>query len=491
MTDQQPAIGMEVRPLGLFAGQGSVGAGAAAGAATYDPQRQQYQFVGAGSPNAGDQDQCQCLWQQMTGDFILHAQATVRDPAPAARASLGWTVRATLDADAAHVSAVLDGTGHATLQYRRSAGAAAEELPSGLYGADVVQLERQGTHYRLAAARFGEPLSTLAVSHSALDAAVYVALFVATQPSAVRFSNVRLIVPAPAGGVAASQALGSQLEILEVASGQRQLIYSAAVPFEAPNWTPDGAALLYNSAGHLYRFDLASKTAQPLDTGFAIHNNNDHVLSFDGTQLGISHHNPADQGHSIIYTLPSQGGTPQRVTAQGPSYLHGWSPDGRFLVYTGMRAGAADIYRIAVAGGAETRLTQAPGLNDGAEYTPDGRFIYFNSVRTGRMQIWRMQADGSQQEPVTDDPFNNWFPHISPDGQQIVFLSYGPDVAPGDHPPYKQVYLRTLAVAGGIPRVVAYVYGGQGTINVPSWSPNSRYLAFVSNSGPLPQPAQE
>jgi Tol biopolymer transport system component len=219
-----------------------------------------------------------------------------------------------------------------------------------------------------------------------------------------------------------------------------------------------------------------------VNTGFASSNNNDHVLSFDGRTLAISHHSAEDHNASIVYTVPVGGGTPRRVTKLGPSYLHGWSPDGKFLVYTGQRGGEFDIYRIPVDGGDETRLTSVPGLDDGPEYSPDGRDIYFNSVRSGTMQIWRMRADGTAPQQITSDQYNNWFPHVSPDGRWIVFLSFMKDVAPDDHPFYKQVYLRLMPTAGGPPRVVGYVYGGQGTINVPSWSPDSRRVAFVSNT---------
>jgi Tol biopolymer transport system component len=170
------------------------------------------------------------------------------------------------------------------------------------------------------------------------------------------------------------------------------------------------------------------------------------------------------------------------VTANGPSYLHGWSPDGRWLVYTGQRSGELDVYKIPATGGDEIRLTTAPGLDDGPEFTPDGAHIYFNSSRSGRMQIWRMRPDGSGQEQVTKDGFNNWFPHISPDGKWIAYIAFPPDVAPDDHPFYKPVMLRLMPVGGGPARVIAYLYGGQGTINVPSWSPDGTRLAFVSNS---------
>jgi Tol biopolymer transport system component len=247
-------------------------------------------------------------------------------------------------------------------------------------------------------------------------------------------------------------------------------------------------AVIYNISGQscarglLRRFNLADKTGTFIKPGACTNNNNDHVLSFDGTMLGISGQS-ASGGQSCIFTVPVAGGEPKAVTPLTPSYLHGWSPDGRFLVYTGGRGGKFDVYKIPSDGSApETRLTDAPGLNDGPEYTPDGNWIYFNSSRTGTMQLWRMKPDGQGQEQVTNDAFNNWFPHISPDGKWIAFLSYGKEVAPEDHPYYKQVYLRLLPIEGGTPKVIAYVYGGQGTMNVPSWSPDSRKIAFVSNT---------
>jgi Tol biopolymer transport system component len=199
--------------------------------------------------------------------------------------------------------------------------------------------------------------------------------------------------------------------------------------------------------------------------------------------LGISDQS-TDEGRSTIFTLPATGGTPRRITPKTPSYLHGWSPDGKYLVYTGGRDGEFDIYRIPSDGsGEEVNLTpSSKGLDDGPEYAPDGSAIYFNSVRSGTMQIWRMKPDGSEPVQLTDDAFNNWFPHVSPDGREIVFISYGKDVEPAQHPYYKQVYLRRMPASGGPAKVIAYVYGGQGTINVPSWSPDGRMIAFVSNS---------
>jgi Tol biopolymer transport system component len=185
-----------------------------------------------------------------------------------------------------------------------------------------------------------------------------------------------------------------------------------------------------------------------------------------------------EEHRSLVYILPISGGAPKRLTEKAPSYWHGWSPDGKTLAFVGERNGEFDIYTVLVSGGEETRLTTAPGLDDGPEYSPDGKYIYFNSERTGTMQLWRMKPDGSEQEQVTSDEFNNWFPHISPDGQWIVFLSYEKDVK--GHPENKDVMLRIMSLRDKKISVLAKLFGGQGTINVPSWSPDSRRLAFVS-----------
>ena len=302
------------------------------------------------------------------------------------------------------------------------------------------------------------------------------------------FGNVRLVRPAPASLVPYRDYLGSDLELLDTITGARTVIYHTADSLQAPNWTPDGKALVYNRNGRMYLFDLATRQPRAIDTGAAVHCNNDHALSIDGRMLGISSSSPEDGNVSMVYTLPITGGAPTKITVRGPSYLHGWSPDGKYLAFTGGRGADYNIYRIPVDGGTEERLTTTKGLlDDGSEYTPDGGAIYYNSNRTGRMQVWRMRPDGSGQEQVTFDDFNNWFPHISPNGKSIVFISYdNAEVGPGEHPFYKHVYLRQMPVAGDEkPQVIAYLYGGQGTINVNSWSPDNETIAFVSNSGDL------
>lgn len=274
----------------------------------------------------------------------------------------------------------------------------------------------------------------------------------------------------------------SRLEIYDTQTGQRTVLKEYPYLIEAPNWSMDGKFLIYNSEGKLYRVEVANPQSDTeIPTGFANRCNNDHVLSADGKYIAISHGTKED-GQSRIYTLPITGGQPTLLTPMAPSYLHGWSPDGKMLSYCANRDNNYDIYTIPADGGEEIRLTDAPGLDDGPEYSPCGTYIWFNSVRSGLMQLWRMKVDGTEQMQLTfDESRNAWFPHVSPDGEQVVFICYRKDdVAPGDHPPRKQVELRMMPAKGGEAKMVVQLFGGQGTINVNSWSPDSKRFAFVS-----------
>jgi len=272
----------------------------------------------------------------------------------------------------------------------------------------------------------------------------------------------------------------STLEILDIATNERRTVYRTRSHIEAPNWSPDGSYFLFNAGGRLFRMGCGGGTAVRIDTGPLHRLNNDHGISPDGKLIVVSDKSQSDR-KSRISLLPAGGGAPRLVTEQGPSYWHGWSPDGSTLAYVAARGNRVlNIYTAAANGGPERRLTDTPGLDDGPEYSPDGRFIYFNSERSGNMKIWRMGADGSNPEPFTFDAARDWFPHPSPDGKWLVFVSFGTDVAVGDHPPNKDVTLRIMRTSGGAPRVIAKLFGGQGTLNVPSWSPDSCQFAFVS-----------
>jgi Tol biopolymer transport system component len=296
------------------------------------------------------------------------------------------------------------------------------------------------------------------------------------------FSNVELRSLPP---TTQQPVLFSTLERVAVSSGDRQVVYVAPGRFEAPNWARDGSYFLFNRNGHLEKLPVAGGTPAVIDTGLASRVNNDHGISPDQTQLAISDNSEETKSangtaahDSLVYVVPIDGGAPRRLTENGPSYWHGWSPDGKTLAFVGERSGEFDIYTIPASGGDEKRLTTAKGLDDGPEYSPDGEYIYFNSERTGHMQIWRMKPDGSGQEQVFSDDYNNWFPHISPDGKWMVFLTYERDVT--GHPENKDVMLRLMSLADKKITVLAKLFGGQGTINVPSWSPDSKSVAFVS-----------
>ena len=244
----------------------------------------------------------------------------------------------------------------------------------------------------------------------------------------------------------------------------------------------DGKFILFNQEGRIYRFDLGAKNPVVLDTGEVIENNNDHGISFDGKWLALSSSTKQKDRKtgSQIYVVPISGGKPRRVTDDAPSYWHGWSPDGKTLVYCAEREGVYDVWSIGVGGGKETRLTTTPGLDDGPEFSPDGAFVYFNSTRTDRMKIWRMKPDGTNQEQMSFGDDNDWFAHISPDNSKMVYVRYPPTVPAVLHPMNQRVSICEQELKTGKVRIVAHLYGGQGTLNVPSWSPDGKFVAFVS-----------
>ena len=478
-----------IHELDPFESQTDVGSVHHPGSGVFDPEQQAYTIASAGANIWGDHDDFHFVWRKMRGNFIVTMRAEWIGAGVNPHRKLGWMARSSLHTGSPEVSTGIHGDGLVSLQFRRKQGGPTEEVKAPLKGGDVIQLERQGDTYLLSVAHYGEPFTTVQATPVELGDDLYVGLFVCSHEDEVMekaiFRDVRMVAPARPGFDRAKDPFGSRLEILDLESGHRQIIHTADHVFEAPNWTRDGQALIFNREGHLYRFDLETKTPALIATGSVVGNNNDHVLSFDGSMLAISSHSAPDY-HSRVYTVPVQGGQPKQVTPAGPSYLHGWSPDGQYLVYTGQRNGQFDIYRIPMQGGSEVQLTNTPGLDDGPEYTPDGRYIYFNSVRSGRMQIWRMALDGSHPEQLTEDAYNNWFPHISPDGSRVIFVTYlVGEVEPSDHPAAKRVYLRMMPLEGGMPKVVAYLYGGQGTMNVPSWSPDGKKVAFVSNTVPF------
>jgi TolB protein len=475
--------------VGIFSGNEDIGTNVKPGSATYISSTGQYVISGAGYNVWADHDEFRFVYKKMHGDFILYARAEFLGTWVNYHRKVGWMIRKSLDGNSPHVNAVEHGDGLTSLQWRPTAGAQTLEHKLKMTKANILQLERHGSMYIMRAAIYGEPFQTDTLNGVDLGDEVYVGLFVGSHNADVLetgvFSNVNITIPYKGESNQMTQmTLGSNLEILEVSSGHRDVIYQVPYSIQAPNWAPDGKDLIFNNAkGTIFKFDLDSRQPTPINTASVTSNNNDHVISFDGKMLGLSNF-VKELGGSIIYTVPIDGGTPKQITPKGPSYLHGWSPDGKTLVFCGQRNGEFDVYKIPAEGGQEVRLTDVKGLDDGPEYTPDGQYIYFNSVRSGLMQIWRMKPDGSQQEQITSDDYNNWFAHISPDGKWIVYLTFlKEETPPGIHPPYKHVYIRLLPIDGkGTPKVLAYLYGGQGSMNTPSWSPDGKKIAFISNS---------
>lgn len=470
--------------IGFFDAFTDIGSPGIQGAVIYGEPLQEYTISGSGGNIWFGQDSFSFLWKTMEGDFIIQARMHFLGEGTNPHRKAGLMVRGGLNSQAPHVSCVIHGDGLTSLQYRAEAGVDMEEVQFDVSGPDVIQLEKKGDTFTMSVAHHGKLYlqKTLEVH---LAGELQAGLFICSHDDEVTekavFSNVRVFGTAPDDLQPYRDYLGSLLEVMDVESGQRQVVGGAPGSWQAPNWTHDGKSLIFNADGSLFRFDLATGIPEKLHTGFADRNNNDHAISFDGKQLAISHHATEDRGQSVIYTLPIEGGIPTRITSNSPSYFHGWSPDDQFLVYTGGRGGAYNIYRISASGGEETKLTDLTTLDDGPEYSPDGKYIYFNSARSGTMQIWRMETNGGNPTQLTFDKYNDWFPHVSPDNRWIVFISFPEEVAADDHPFYKRVYLRLMSVEDLEPRVIGYLYGGQGTINVPSWSPDSRKIAFVSN----------
>lgn len=477
-------------PIGIFDDHADIG-NARPGNAQYDADAGVYRVSGSGENMWHARDAFHYVWTEARGDVALTATIAFPEPGREPHRKACLMIRQSLDADSAYADAALHGDGLTSLQFRNAQGEATHEIQANVSAPIRLRIEKRGDYVLLFLPdAAGNMEFSGAATRIAFPEPFYVGLGVCSHNNDVTetatFENVVLADPSATSSAAAPPVLFSVLETQTISSTDRRICYVTPTHLEAPNWLPDGSALIFNSGGRIHRIPVAGGTSQTVDTGFATRCNNDHGVSPDGTRLVISDQSQ-EPGHSLIYTLPIAGGTPERITPLGPSYWHGWSPDGATLAFCGQRDGRFGIFTIPAqaGGGPEIRLTTAEGLDDGPEYSPDGAYIYFNSDRTGRMQIWRMPAPsgGGAAEQITNDAFNNWFPHPSPDGRYLAFLSY--DAGVSGHPPNKDVTLRLLSLGDGKITVLGRFFGGQGTINVPCWSPDSQKIAFVTY-GPVP-----
>ena len=479
------AAALRAGPLGEFERATDVGGVALPGAATFDEAVLQYRISGNGANIWGKEDAFHFLSKTLSGDLSFAFDAVWVGPGTNPHRKVCGMVRDGLDADAPYVDVAVHGDGLIELQYRKVKGGETYGVRTPVTAPARVRLERDGDVFTVSVAKTGKSYHTVGAIALALPDTVHVGLAVSSHDAKLHETAVvsRLVLKNRLARPDEKRVRETSLETVLVATGLRRLVYRERSAFEAPNWSRDGKYFLINREGGIYTIPVRRGEPQRLDTGNVTRNNNDHGLSFEGQWLAISSGGGATG--SQIYVVPATGGEPRLVTPEGPSYWHGWSPDGTTLAYCARRNGNFDIYTIPVAGGPERRLTTAEGLDDGPEYTPDGTKIYFNSERTGVMQIWRMNPDGSGKELVTMDPnFADWFPHPSPDGKWLVFLSFEKSVK--GHPANQNVTLRLMPLAGGKPKVIATLFGGQGTINVPSWSPDSTQVAFVSYRHVLP-----
>ena len=464
--------------VGIFENHNDVGTVLHPGAVEFDAAKHTYTISGSGENMWLAADAFQFVWKKMSGDVTLTADISFLTTTGNAHKKAALMLRQSMDTDSVYADVALHASGLTSLQFRDEKGAVTREVQSNLSAPKRLRIAKRGDYVYMSLGDDSGLQPAGGWLRIPLQGSFYVGLGVCSHDKDVVetavFSNVELGQAAATKG---EPTLYTTLETVAVASADRRVAYLVKGHFEAPNWSRDGSYFLFNREGHIEKLAVGGGQPSVIDTGFANRCNNDHGISPDGTELAISDNSQGDK-ESMVYLLPIGGGAPRRMTEKSPSYWHGWSPDGKTLAFVGQRDKEFDIYGIPAAGGAETRLTTARGLDDGPEYSPDGQYIYFNSERTGHMQIWRMKPDGSEQEQVFTDDLNNWFPHISPDGQWMVFLTYGADVK--GHPESKDVTLRLMSLADKKIIVLAKLFGGQGTINVPSWSPDSKQVAFVS-----------
>jgi hypothetical protein len=470
--------------VGIFESQSDVGSITPPGTSVYDPATGTYTLTSAGANLWGTTDAFHYLWKKASGDLTLTADIdfpySAGDHNPHRKAILIF--RQTLDAGSPYADAALHGVGLTALQYRRTDAGITEGLELNIALPHRLRIEKRGDTFTMyVAATPGAPLHQVGASAQIhLQEPFYIGIGLCSHdPNKTEkavFSHVTMEKTEP---LPSALALFSTLNTIgdDHDARRAEIVASTQGHMEAPNWTHDGKMLIFNQDGKIMTVPVDGGTPQPLYIGDATHCNGSHGLSPDGTELAISCATPG-KPESRVYIVPLAGGAPRLVTEHPNSYWHSWSPDGKTIVFTRPDRGSSNIFAISVHGGEEHALTTGAGISDDPDCSPDSQFIYFNSDRGGTMQIWRMHPDGSSPEPITTDDFVNWTPHVSPDGKSMVFISYGKGTA--GHPANQPIALRIMTLEDRRIHILFNLTGGSGTMNVPSWAPDSKHLAFVS-----------
>jgi len=479
------ALHSQAGAVGVFEAQSDVGSVTPAGTGSWDAAKGIYTLTGAGENLWSTVDGFHFVWKKVEGDVALTADVSFPEVAGAhnEHRKAVLMLRQTLDADGVYADAAVHGSGLTALQYRRARGATTQDIELNIELPKTVRLEKRGSEITMFLSMKGEPLHQVgATIPMRFDGPFYAGIGVCSHNKNVVekavFSRLELKPPAPIGA-GAKLAVYSTLQTIGIEDSFRRALVplTGKGQFEAPNWSRDGGSLLFTKDGKLTRIPAEGGATKPVDLG-AERCTGSHGFSTDGKWLAASCAMPGSQDVRV-YIVPAEGGTPRTVTANPGSYFHSWSPDGKTILFSRFKDGALNFYAISAEGGEERAMTTGTGVSDDPDYSPDGKYIYFNSDRAGgTMQIWRMKADGTEPEQVTHDEWNNWTPHPSPDGKSIVILSYDGSVK--GHPGNTPIALRILTPEDGKIRTLVNLVGGNGTINVNSWAPDSKHLAFVS-----------
>ncbi len=502
-----PAAGQ----VGIFDAASDVGITPKAGKTEFSAGAGEYSVTGGGANVWGTADAFQYLWKKMPGDVALSADVRFIGTGAVAHRKVTLMIRQSLEPGSAYAGAALHGDGLTSLQFRPEAGGITKELKqeakSDLSVPVRLRIERRGDNFTMFAGKPGEQLTSTGPAVTTLSGPIYVGFAVCSHDANVLetavFSNVTLRpLTAGAANRQPAQRYRSKMAIYTLADKSIRAVYESDQTFEAPNWSLDGKHLIFNTGGRLYRLpvDVANPAPEVIDIDASLRLNNDHAPSPDGKLIGFSASSPAVR-QSQVYVSNADGSNVRMVASATPSYFHGWSPDGKYLAYVhqhpGPNGGPAnyDIFRVPVGGGAPEQLNSNPAYDDGPEYSPDGKWIYYNTDRSGGWDIWRIPANGAgpndqKAQQITNDELEDWFPHFSPDRKWMLFLSFVKGTKThGEKLPGTQ--LRMMPAPGARPakspqiQVLTTFFGGQGTINVNSWSPDSKRFAYVIYE-PLP-----